>query len=520
MFKKRSVILFLVWCIFCVLDLDRAKAQDWVLSVNGEFGDILCVYGIDNTDEIYIGTDNGLYQTRDTGAVWSKVDVLNKSSQVRDISAAGSKLYTAGDNGIYERQDNGQWFLLSDRKDFKGLSFFQKEKGNVLLAWSCNKLFKIEKKEYSIINLPGAESVTVNDVICRQDDIFLLLGNGLFYSSSKGSMWQKVLDVQKFDAINKDEETEDEDIDDPALQEETFFMRSDIAPFGDRGIIVLVSEGVFILDDNARVSKKIKTLGLKKEGLKYIVYSEGNIFAASDKRVYYYIEEEERWQAFFEKSFEQGISCLKVHKDKRGDKLLWVSAGKYLYCRGINSGFAKKVSFMDARLTGKEMPISEVHKMAVEYAEVSPEKIREWRRGAGWKAVMPKLSVGFSESLDDNTEIYTSATTSYAVTGPRERNDDWGIDLTWDLADIIWNDAQTSIDTRSRLMVQLRDEILEEVTRLYFERKRLIKELDEMKQGDNEMPSGKIYEKEIRIEELTAHIDAFTGGKFSKALNK
>ena len=69
---------------------------------------------------------------------------------------------------------------------------------------------------------------------------------------------------------------------------------------------------------------------------------------------------------------------------------------------------------------------------------------------------MPRLSVNFSRSDDDNIEIYKNSTTSYVVRGPREVDNDWGVALTWDLADVIWNNAQTTIDIRSKLMVQLR----------------------------------------------------------------
>ena len=68
---------------------------------------------------------------------------------------------------------------------------------------------------------------------------------------------------------------------------------------------------------------------------------------------------------------------------------------------------------------------------------------------------MPRLSLGFSESNDANIEIYKSSSNYYVVDGPHEIDRDWSIDLTWDLADLVWNSAQTSIDVRSKLMVQL-----------------------------------------------------------------
>jgi hypothetical protein len=60
-------------------------------------------------------------------------------------------------------------------------------------------------------------------------------------------------------------------------------------------------------------------------------------------------------------------------------------------------------------------------------------------------------------------------------------------------------------------MVQLRQDILEQVTRLYFERVRLRAELAHPGQATFKKRS----EKELRIQEITALLDAFTGGKFS-----
>ena len=84
------------------------------------------------------------------------------------------------------------------------------------------------------------------------------------------------------------------------------------------------------------------------------------------------------------------------------------------------------------------------------------------------------------------------------------------------MGDLIWNNDQTSIDTRSKLMVQLRGDILDETTRTYFERLRVKKELNKLKPENQE----KIEEKKLRLEELTANLDALTGGYFSRNLSK
>jgi len=64
-------------------------------------------------------------------------------------------------------------------------------------------------------------------------------------------------------------------------------------------------------------------------------------------------------------------------------------------------------------------------------------------------------------------------------------------------------------------MVQLRDDIVDETTRLYYERRRLQVELLIKPPKDAQ---GKI-KKALRLQELTASLDGLTGGNFSKANN-
>ena len=154
--------------------------------------------------------------------------------------------------------------------------------------------------------------------------------------------------------------------------------------------------------------------------------------------------------------------------------------------------------------------------MAIYYAEVYPEKIKKWRKSAKFKALLPTISFGIDNAISDTYEIYTSSSKSYWIYGPEDRTTGWDIDFRWNLSELIWNEDQVQIDVRSRLMVQLRDDIIDEVNRLYFERRRLQIELllnppHERKQ---------LIEKRLRIQELTAGLDGLTGGAFSKAIDE
>ena len=172
-----------------------------------------------------------------------------------------------------------------------------------------------------------------------------------------------------------------------------------------------------------------------------------------------------------------------------------------------------------AEEAGDEIPVVAVQSMAIRYAEVSPEKIKAWRDGAKWKAAMPKVSLDLSHSDDDTYEIYTSSTMSYTVSGPRKTGTDYGVGLQWDLSELVWNPDQSSIDLRSKYTTQLRNQILQDVTRLYFERRRLLSEISAMDTENTDVGNGHarslLVEKRLKVEELTAYLDALTGGGFS-----
>ena len=65
-------------------------------------------------------------------------------------------------------------------------------------------------------------------------------------------------------------------------------------------------------------------------------------------------------------------------------------------------------------------------------------------------------------------------------------------------------------------MVELRNNTLDEVTKLYFERIRVKMEIDNLSIEDRK----KRTDKQLRFQELTASLDALTGGYFSQGLKK
>ena len=82
---------------------------------------------------------------------------------------------------------------------------------------------------------------------------------------------------------------------------------------------------------------------------------------------------------------------------------------------------------------------------------------------------MPDLSLDY-----DKTVTYDSGLDRYQ-TGPY----DWGVSISWDMGDIIWNTYEDDVDTRSRLITQLRINILDDINTIYHERLRIKQDLRE-----------------------------------------
>jgi hypothetical protein len=196
-----------------------------------------------------------------------------------------------------------------------------------------------------------------------------------------------------------------------------------------------------------------------------------------------------------------------------GGRFLYAASDSGLYRADLNPDVDTGAADI-ASENEDEPEIGEVVREAIRYADVHPDKINTWRRLAARKAWLPELRVGIDRDTSDLWHWEGGSTTregdDVLVRGKDSVN--WDVSLAWDLGELVWSTDQTSIDVRSRLMVELRDDILDQVTRLYFERLRVKHELETLplEQAD------KRFDKELKIRELTASLDALTGGFFSR----
>lgn len=176
-----------------------------------------------------------------------------------------------------------------------------------------------------------------------------------------------------------------------------------------------------------------------------------------------------------------------------------------------------------------EPTIQDVQSAAVRYAEVDSNLYSSWRNGARNRALIPEtFQVSVGHDTDDDTDYSKSKTISLSgntvTIGPddeswgHDTDDDWDYEvrLKWTLQDFVFNPDMLRVSAETQDQVEFRQSILSEVTKLYFDRKRLKAEIVLDPQVDISIQ----VKRQLRLEEITAALDSMTGGFFTDEIRK
>ena len=494
-----------------------------------------------DSQEIYIGTSNAIYRTFNHGKHWQRIlRVKGWDTHVYCIAFAGpssSVIYAATGNGVYRSLDHGirwQQVLRAGKMGQRSVYWVEpsRESQEVAYAAAVGGLFWTQDMGRTWQKLHTFPADTpIRRVIKhpRQSALWIVADPGIFYSSDHGKSWERIW-VSPSD-LSEEEQTQDSE----GGSTEQFFSSQKVAHIvlqplegGTFRLIAGTSMGLLAQSLPDASWEILPRFGMTVNEIHFVTINPKNpqeMFIGTEEGVFYWDGKEEFWQ-----SLSDGMLGHRIHELEfsLSGRELWAATDRGIYYTQIHSNWAslgeakQGPNFLTAMdLVSRyrhEATIEEVQEKAIEYGEVHPEKIIRWRRAAQTKAFLPQVSLDINRQRDDNVDVAEEGTTTpdKYIVGPDEQTLEFNVSLTWDLSEVIWNEDQTSIDTRSRLMVQLRDDILEEVTRLYFERRRL--QLEEELSPSKDLRQQVM--KELKMEELTAQIDALTGGWFSRRLNQ
>lgn len=552
MIKKyfRRVSVLLVSLLTASIVLADIKEMEWTdagsgISVTGLHSLAVCPA---DSSVAYAGSYKVLYRTSDNGKSWAEVlSFRGTGNGINTISTDPLNLqvaYAGTAEGLYRSSDQG----LSWERIFKGvggpenmiLTVFitSNNPQNIYIGTRAGILFTEDggKNWESAQNLPS--DVIVTSISADMHDPHVLYAasvRGIYKSIDGGGIWKRIYESDSDEnALYNfiiDDEGAAEEVDISGMRDGSHIREVRPDPVDSKRIYAATSRGLLVTNDRGVRWTQTGSTGLASHNIRDIAISSGDpehVYAATDRGIFRYSRNTDSWTELYKGIVTSDIRAITfASEEQTAFSFLWAVTKTGVYKSALSSPvlFPQHSDRQDVltdapdvfRLFNHEPPIEEIKKAAIEYADVSPDKIREWRKAAGKKAWLPDLSMsyGMSEDRQNSSYFYSTKDEKYKDDDITEGDDEaWSISLTWHLGDIIWSDDQTSIDNRSKLMVQLRDDVLNEVTRLYFERRRLQIDLVVSPPGSNK----EMIEKDLRLQELTANIDALTGSFLSKWL--
>jgi len=480
--------------IHCVYrTADGGKTWKEVLSFRGTGNTINTLVAAPHNEKIILaGTREGLYRSEDRGAKWTRIfrGIGNQDDSVLSIAVHPKQteiIFIGTGSGLFRTDDNGK-------------------------EWNRDG------------NLPLTPVSSIAIDKSMANIIYAATGRGLYKSTNNGIDWQRIF-VTNIPEIS----------DTTVMQEEAVYsegmttgieIKSIVADPADSKVIFIgTTAGLLITQDNGLTWRRAGNSGLISRDIRHLAVSSKDldgVYAATEKGVFRYSKSSDNWHELYNGLVSSDVHSIALtYNQDAGFVAPWAATRNGLYKMvPVTNIFSDSIKVQDQQIFSEfsnEPGIEEIREAAMYYAEVQPEKIEGWRKAAAKKALLPDLRFEYNNNKGWQSSTYFYSTSSQKYTDDditRDRDNAWSVSMTWKLGDLIWNDAQTSIDSRSKLMVELRDDILNEVTRLYFERRRL---QIEMLLSPNENIKEKI-EKELRLQELTADIDALTGSYMSRKM--
>jgi len=482
----------------------------------------------DPTDplRLYAASGSALYSSVDGGMHWSGCFRAPGHAAIRHLAVDpfdSQHLLAATDNGLYGSGDGAEHWRRLFREAGSGESrcqvvrFHPTRRHEVLVGTAGGVFQSVDGgRTWQAVGAALNRRAIVDLAIEAREPwrVYALTDQGLFVSADDLEQWERRFEMPSDDALDAEEGSlTDEPPEEAGSARQPTALALD--PQQPLQLYLATSNGLFVTHDGAASWQRVSEVGLGTSEIRHVLlvaHSPVIAYVATSQGVARSVPQEHRWELLY-----RGLPTQARYLASTPTKL-FAATDDGLYTLNLTpellaQGQWPAVHEILANFV-HEPTIKQVQESAIRYAEVQPQKIRQWRKQAALQALLPSVDFTFDRDKSVDDSIDEGSFPNFQVIPTRDMDRNWDFTVEWDLGELIWNDDQTSIDVRSRLMVQLRDDILDEVTRAYFERRRL--QLELLTDPPTDPKVG--LDKELRLQELTAILDGLTGGWFSRSI--
>lgn len=163
-------------------------------------------------------------------------------------------------------------------------------------------------------------------------------------------------------------------------------------------------------------------------------------------------------------------------------------------------------------------PLSSIVEAALDYADYDDDEVRQWRRNARRRNLLPQVTLHARDrdypireyGLIQNVDRYGVGTLGdiHHTDSLAELNET-GIELRWELRELLFDPEQMEISKEARQRAQQRNELVTQITRLYYERAELLLE----KQSAASKTAKDVLNLELKLRESTDLLNQLCGGE-------
>lgn len=486
-------------------------------------------------EKIFIGTENGVLVSKDEGKSWAHFgsEKLLKDSNGNSainwiyIDEDKEKIFIATNFGAYFsdiRKPEWKIFFNNTKTDSNIINSITVNDQTIYLStndgfWVCNYN---ENKENTCKRLnngiepdPTSGNYLVFFILKDNNDTYLAASTGIYFLDKKNNSWIYLTgNIQK--------------LPDGRVNAKHLVNI-------DNGLWAACGTGVYVNDNKGNNWHEV-TEGIKQssDGFQeaFYLYNYNNrIFLASANGTYY-LDDKKKWFDFSE-GIREKESTKNVYQIISFKNNLFAATDEGLFARD-NQIFPQeenkkiilkgKIEKVISNLEEIEPGIIEVQKHALKFASLPTNSdYKRYRLLARIRNLIPR--VGFDiNSTGSNTNYYqfekgistnVSLNNSFDAGKIIRLQDDGGtfkqFSVVWNTHELFYDDEIREILNQARLTANIRENILDDVTRIYFQRRKL--QLDSVISENNDLE--KKLEKELEIAQLTGQLDSRTGGWFS-----